>query len=587
MRARSGRSANVLILSAGAGLCSLASCAPNVDDGVGQAVSEVAVSTLRGQPGCSTAGAEGLSAQLLDELLCLSGGGLVSYAGAPGITLTNPRVHPVLSPAARDGIVRAAARTPLRINSGLRTIVEQWLLYTAAGCGLVAVPGSSNHETGRAVDVDNYSAARAAMVANGFTQTYPTNDPVHFDGPGADFRATSVRAFQRLWNANNPTDRIAEDGAWGPMTQARLERSPAEGFRIGRVCGMTTPAEPRLRAQFVSQTFATAATPIELSPGQEMSGSIELRNTGTQAWIPGTTMLATTQPRDRVSAVAHPSWPANNRPATVSANTAMGATARFAFTIRAPMTPGDYSEFFGLVHTGVGWFSDPGQGGPPDNQLQIRVRVGGPAFGAEVVRNTCEASASVAPGAVRMCELELRNTGTQPWTTGSTHLATSNARGHESPLADRTWLSPSRVATVSRMVARGETFTFAFVVLAPSSGGAFEENLNLVDETGGWFSDMANGGPTDEAIVVRVDAGPSADGGTQNQDAGVVDATVRDARAPRDGSTGPIEPPAAMGCACRASTSAGGARANGAWIALVTVAMAAVRRARRAGRSAR
>ena len=189
------------------------SCAPGIDEDSSQSVSEVAVSTLRGRPGCSTAGAEGLSAHLLDELLCLSGGTLVSYASAPGITLTNPRVHAVLSPAARDGIVRAAATTPLRINSGFRTLVEQWLLYTAAGCGLVAVPGSSNHETGRAVDVDNYSAARAAMVANGFTQTYPSNDPVHFDGPGADARALSVRAFQRLWNANNPADRIAEDGA--------------------------------------------------------------------------------------------------------------------------------------------------------------------------------------------------------------------------------------------------------------------------------------------------------------------------------------------------------------------------------------
>ena len=583
-RVQAGSRVGTLSIVAGAALLS---CAPNVDDGTGQSVSEVAVGTLRGQPGCSTAGAEGLSAQLLDELLCLAGGGLVSYAGAPGITLTNPRVHPVLSPAARDGLVRAAATTPLRINSGFRTLVEQWLLYTAAGCGLVAVPGSSNHETGRAVDVDNHSAARAAMVANGFTQTYPSNDPVHFDGPGADFRAMSVRAFQRLWNANNPTDRIAEDGAWGPMTQARLERSPAEGFRIGRVCGMSMTTDPPLRAQFVSQSFATAATAIEMTPGQELAGFIELRNTGTQTWIAGTTMLATTQPRDGASPLAHPTWIANNRPATVSASTAMGATTRFAFTIRAPMTPGDYSQYFGLIHRGIGWFSDPGQGGPPDNQLQIRVRVGGAPFAAEIVRNTCSTPASIAPGATRACELELRNAGTQPWTTGRTFLATANGRDHESPLADRAWTSPARIATVSRTVARGESYTFAFDLRAPLSGGDFTENVNLVDDVGGWFSDMANGGPADEAIVLRLSAG--GDGGTTIQDAALDDGATRDGGARREAGTGGVDvPPAMGGCGCRISAGPADERSSAwRWALALGAAGGTVRRVRRARRPRR
>src|SRR5690606_38506170 len=42
-------------------------------------------------------------------------------------------------------------------------------------------------------------------------------------------------------------------------------------------------------------------------------------------------------------------------------------------TVRAPATPGDYPQFFNLVEEGVTWFSQ--QGGPPDNQLQVRVTV--------------------------------------------------------------------------------------------------------------------------------------------------------------------------------------------------------------------
>jgi hypothetical protein len=570
-------------------------CAPGIDE-VDQQTSEVAVSTLRGRAGCSTAGAEGLSAQLLDELLCLSAGRLVPYAPDANITLTNPRVHPVLAPAARDAILRAAARVPLRINSGFRTLVEQWLLWTAAGCGLVATPGSSNHETGRAVDVDNWSAARSALQANGFVQSYPTNDPVHFDGPGDDFRALSVRAFQRLWNANNPTDRIAEDGAWGPMTQARLERSPAEGFRVGRVCGMTAPTDPRLRAQFVSQSFLPAATPIEMTPGQELAGFIEMRNTGTEPWVPGRTFLATTQPRDRASAVAHPSWTANNRPATVDRMVAMGATGRFAFTIRAPMTAGDYPEYFGMLHSGVGWFSDPTQGGPPDNQLQIRVRVGRAAFGATVVRNTCETAVTLAPGDARSCTIELRNTGGQPWAMGATSLATAEPRDHESALADLSWSSPARVASVARTVAAGESYAFTFELRAPAEGGAYVEHFNLVDATGGWFSDMANAGPSDAEIVVRVNV-PGGDGGAS--DGGIeppiepIDGGVprQDASARRDGS-GPIPgEPLSGGCGCavpaRETSGRGGRPLAALALTLVSLATLSVRSARRATRPGR
>ena len=44
------------------------------------------------------------------------------------------------------------------------------------------------------------------------------------------------------------------------------------------------------------------------------------------------------------------------------------------FRVRAPTGVGTYGQFFGLVH-GTAWFSDPGQGGPGDMQLQLRVTV--------------------------------------------------------------------------------------------------------------------------------------------------------------------------------------------------------------------
>lgn len=126
-------------------------------------------------------------------------------------------------------------------------------------------------------------------------------------------------------------------------------------------------------ATFVSQSFPFARDPFELYPGQEVRGHIEMRNAGVATWRPGETNLGTTEPRDVSSPLAGPDWLGPNRPATVDRVVAPGETGRFEFTVRAPSAPGDYPQFFNLVQEGVAWFSQ--QGGPPDNQLQVRVTV--------------------------------------------------------------------------------------------------------------------------------------------------------------------------------------------------------------------
>ena len=37
-------------------------------------------------------------------------------------------------------------------------------------------------------------------------------------------------------NRNAPDDQITEDGSYGPMTEARIKKAPAEGFGIGALC---------------------------------------------------------------------------------------------------------------------------------------------------------------------------------------------------------------------------------------------------------------------------------------------------------------------------------------------------------------
>lgn len=183
---------------------------------------------------------------------------------------------------------------------------------------------------GTAVDLGNWSQARSAMLRAGCRHPYPGTDDVHFDCPGADRRSDSVRTFQRLWNVNNPSDRLTEDGAYGPMTESRLGRAPAAGFaRNG--CD-TTPPTPALAA-----TLVRVSCPAEAVAGSRPVAFVEYRNTGTATWQAPGTRLGTTGPRDRRGAFYDTAnWVAPNRPSTVDAPTAPGATGRFSFVFGHP-----------------------------------------------------------------------------------------------------------------------------------------------------------------------------------------------------------------------------------------------------------
>ncbi len=127
-------------------------------------------------------------------------------------------------------------------------------------------------------------------------------------------------------------------------------------------------------ASFVSQSFPLASTTMTMTEGDVVPSYIELKNTGTKTWD-SSTKIGTTEPRDRSSAFADSSWLAPNRLAAVKGTVPPGGTYKFTFDLAAPNKPGSYDEFFGVVQEGVAWFSDSGQGGPADNDLEVKILV--------------------------------------------------------------------------------------------------------------------------------------------------------------------------------------------------------------------
>jgi len=193
---------------------------------------------------CATSVVLPLSVQIAEEVDCLMPGQLVAFAEGPTITFAGSAVLPYLSEVARAALTDAAAAgngNVVQVTSAFRTVVQQYLLhrwFELGRCGITAAadPGSSNHESGRALDVSNYNDWITIFDTHGWAHDVP-GDPVHFDHTASpDIRGADVLAFQRLWNRNAPDDPISEDGSYGPMTEDRVKRAPAEGFGIGATC---------------------------------------------------------------------------------------------------------------------------------------------------------------------------------------------------------------------------------------------------------------------------------------------------------------------------------------------------------------
>jgi len=104
-------------------------------------------------------------------------------SGGPGPLTGEQGLAPAMRAAL--GRARAALGAPVPVTSGFRSRAQQAALYANRGRNPypVAVPGTSRHELGLAVDVPVAFAPRLLSVASqvGLCQPYPRTDPVHFE----------------------------------------------------------------------------------------------------------------------------------------------------------------------------------------------------------------------------------------------------------------------------------------------------------------------------------------------------------------------------------------------------------------------
>jgi uncharacterized protein (TIGR03382 family) len=319
---------HTIVLSAGV---VLAGCTAPGDDVEYSSVESYATVGSYVSSSCSTASVLGLSKQIADEISCANPTGLTRFTAGGNLQVTSNAVLPYLSAKGKTDLMTVASGRVVQVNSAFRTVAQQYLLYQwylqgRCGIPIAATPGRSNHESGRAVDLANYSALITPMSNRGWAHDVP-GDAVHFDHLASpDIRGRDVLAFQKLWNRNHPGDTIAEDGAYGPNTEARLRQAPSEGFAIGPTC---TTMGTRV-ADVVS-----VMGPDRVPPKQLVHYAVTIKNAGTVAW-PATTKLRL---KDGSSSPLYDtSWTSQTVITTLGAEIAAGKSGAVDFDVMTPDT---------------------------------------------------------------------------------------------------------------------------------------------------------------------------------------------------------------------------------------------------------
>lgn len=201
---------------------------------------------------CSTTEVRGLSTQILHQLHCDHPGVLDEIHSIEQLCMSSSLL-PYL-----DRLAVRALRTAVNqstdsfsVTSSLRTLAEQYVLYqwsSYSRCGHTETehqPGSSEHMKGVAVDILQYQQFKQLASKIQFHWQGDSN-PTRFSFSGStfDIQGALIRSFQKLWNTNHPTEKVVEDGVYGPQTEAALRRTAANGFRQIPTCSFQTPVVP-------------------------------------------------------------------------------------------------------------------------------------------------------------------------------------------------------------------------------------------------------------------------------------------------------------------------------------------------------
>lgn len=217
-------------------------------------------------------------------------------------------------------------------------------------------------------------------------------------------------------------------------------------------------------AAFVSQSI-----PTQMIAGQSYSGSITMRNIGSNTWSSaGNYNLGSQNPQDNFT------WGAARfgLPSAVAPN----SNVTFNFTIKAPSTAGTYNLQARMVQDTVEWFGAL----TPNVVVNVAPRPNDAAFVSQSIPTQMVAGQSYS------VSVTMKNTGSNTWTTAGNYNL-----GSQNPPDNLTWGGARVALQASQTVAPGAQVTFPFAVRAPATAGTYNFQWQMEQDNVEWFGALA------------------------------------------------------------------------------------------------
>lgn len=311
-----------------------------------------------------------------------------------------------------------------------------------------------------------------------------------------------------------------EDGFAIQHRPARRVTTVVAFFGLGLLfLGSLAPLGANAASYSAKKMLQTALT-MEVDAGQTRTFSVGFKNTGTATWKKtgkNFVSLYTWNPKYRVSPFADTSWKAPRQPAALKADTPPGQIGYVEFTMKAPATPGTYTETFHLAVEDLLWV-DGGQvavtmvvkpstaAATAAQPVTVQPAPSATGLSALKLLQSAPAVTIARGGDETQFRVLIKNTGNAPW---SGPRLTAGAPGVT--IAELTpsfrasnWPSESVAQAVAETVAPGTTQFFTFSVRAPQKRGSYTATFHV----------QVDGQPVDGSAfdipVTVTDDGPQA-----------------------------------------------------------------------------
>jgi hypothetical protein len=396
-------------------------------------------------------------------------------------------------------------------NAGTRKAWESWMDGAASASHVILSGGRNIAPTG-VTFTDGGHPRTAFGVGDGGRRAFF----VVVDGRSSSSVGASMRHLGDLMKRLGAADAVNLDGGGSStfwVSGRGVINRPSDGSErtVANHFGVTAsgagdaphcpPPPPPPEPQGRRFKLVSPVT-IRGEAGSVVTAEVQLKNTGTVAWGPGTQLAPL--PRDAASPLFAEGWISTSRISAPSARVGAGESVKLTFPVAMPETPGVTPFPITLVEDGVEWFADAL--GPADGTVALSVEsTPRPALRARIVGVAPDAPLTLASGEAVDVTVSLINTGAESWVDGAVLLAPTSPRGRSSPFAAPSWSSPERVAPALR---RGDgTYEVLLRLQAPREAGEHVESFGLVTADGRWFSE--SGGPADDAIRLSVTVLPA------------------------------------------------------------------------------